>query len=181
MVRDLHRTTHHEHAEREQDFGQDLFDAELLKPFTGHRWFLAPLTRNVLFVAERDDAFAGHILVHPMKIKGQGAVLHISDVSVSADARGRGVGRALVAWAERHGAVWGFPAMLAQIWPGNSASLDLFEALRDDILQPKDSALVTALKAIPISGDRRLLRWALFLALFVVTFVLTQALLRQLC
>jgi len=74
------------------------------------------------FVARRDDAVAGHILLRPINVGGM-----VYDIGVLPDHRQQGVGLALLEHAtgiakQRH-----WRALVATVWDGNDASHRLFQ------------------------------------------------------
>ncbi len=72
---------------------------------------LARRRHTALFVAESDGAIVGWVQVESRRLIETGAFAELTGLVVAASARGRGVGRALVAAAEAWAGARGFPAL----------------------------------------------------------------------
>ena len=88
------------------------------------RWLarcLADVDRR-LMVAERAAVPVGQV-----RLDRAGAVAEVS-ITVAPDARGRGLGAAMLASANHHAALWGVRELLARVRPENERSLRLFRS-----------------------------------------------------
>jgi ribosomal protein S18 acetylase RimI-like enzyme len=87
----------------------------------------APLN---LFLALRDDRVVGMIawiLTHELYSANAG--LYISDIAVHADARGEGVGTALMAQAKAWGRAHGVAKLGWDVWKNNTTAMKFYQRL----------------------------------------------------
>lgn len=84
---------------------------------------------SYIFIAEDDDG-TPVALLHLQKgqdmLSGK-PTMHISDLAVPASHEGRGIGRALLAWAEDWAREHGAAALTLNVFPGNTRARALYE------------------------------------------------------
>jgi GNAT superfamily N-acetyltransferase len=83
-----------------------------------------------LFVALRGDPVVGMIawvLTH--ELYSARACVYISDIAVHVEARGQGVGKALMVWAKAWGSAHGVHKLVWDVWPRNVTALSFYEHL----------------------------------------------------
>ncbi|WP_213546449.1 GNAT family N-acetyltransferase [Vannielia litorea] len=175
----LHRGTHAEHVAMIEGYDARPWDDEIIARLIDPGAEARPFT---VLVAALGGHFAGHLALHPIKalVEGQ-RLFHISDVSVRAGDRGYGVGRALVKAAEEEATREGATAIIAQIWPANTASQQFFAAMGYSSKPDSKRGLVVAGKALgeapplaqaPANLDRFALIGAMGLLAFIGTAIL---------
>lgn len=166
-VRQLHLTTHAEHATREEGYDAPSFeDAVLAPPEKGGD--------RGLLIAEVDGVFAGHLAYFSIRSRRARALV-VSDISVRAAMQRRGVARALLTVVEELATSSNDRAIVAGIWRANTASQATFRALGYTIRRSgTDQRLVGAVKALGTTPRRR--RWAMpLMALILLALGFTFA------
>ena len=127
--------TYAEHSERQPDVfpGSAEANAKELMEAVFEKSREYPERKIMALVAEQDGTILGHIvmMIAPRKREEDTHDLYayIYDVSLTESARGGGLGRRLLAEAERLARARGATKMHATVWMGNLASEAIFEAL----------------------------------------------------
>jgi ribosomal protein S18 acetylase RimI-like enzyme len=93
-----------------------------------HQALDSPDTGTSLFVAELDGVAAGCLLMWTLQdYFSQQPHAHVSVIAVTAEAEGRGVGRALMSHAESWARARGYGAITLSVFEGNRRAQTLYE------------------------------------------------------
>lgn len=99
------------------------FDTDRIGARSFRRWLR--LGHKGLAVAVQDGRLVGYVLVLHRR-NSHSARLY--SIAVWPEAAGKGLGRALLAWAEEQARAWGATGMRLEVQPGNRAARSLYES-----------------------------------------------------
>lgn len=88
-----------------------------------HEQFVRKYRRGIFLVVEDKGVPAGRLYLDPARDR-----LLIIDIGLLQEARGRGLGRALLAWTETWARAAGSPRIRLHVAPWNAPALALYEA-----------------------------------------------------
>lgn len=104
------------------------------------------------FVAERDGGIVGMALIYPRYSTWKGPAIHLEDLIVTEQARGLGVGSALLTEVIRYASGQGVKRVCWEVLDWNEPAIDFYEArgarvLRDwDVVQLDEAGIEAYLK-----------------------------------